>query len=256
MLRPVLAPIPVLLALAVGCDTGSPEPASVRMAHFAPDVLQANFCLKQDGTATFGTPLLPAGGLAFASLATSRASVDAGTYSVRVVPGAATDCNTTLQSLGDISVALGEGGAYTLALVGQRSGSSNTVALATYVDDLSAPASPQLKLRYVHSSPELPTVDVGFLSGTAFTPLVSGISYPGIATGTYFLYNAPISGATIALQQSGTTSILLQGTPFAVNGGTVNSVFIVGRPSQGSGDQRLSFLVCTDTGVASCARFP
>lgn len=259
MLRALLASLPVLLALGLGlgCDSGPPAPASIRMAHLAPDVPTANFCLKQDGTPTFGAPLLPSGGLAFASVAAARASVDAGMYSVRVVPGGATDCNASLSNLGDIpGISLGEGGAYTLGLVGELSGSSNIVGIATYVDDLAAPAAPQLKLRYVHASPELPTVDVGTLSGTLFTPLVPNLSYPGIATGQYLTYNSPYSGATLALLQSGTTSVLLQGSPFAVNGGTVNSLFIVGRPTQGSGDQRLSFLLCTDTGPASCTRFP
>lgn len=108
---PRLALVSSLLVLALGlaCESDPPAPAHVRIAHFVPDAPAANVCLKPDGTAAFGTPFVP-GGLSFASLS-ARTDVDAGTYSVRVVPGAATDCATSLQGLGDITgVSLGEGG--------------------------------------------------------------------------------------------------------------------------------------------------
>lgn len=256
MSRPALVSFLLLLALGLGCESGPPAPAQVRIAHFVPDAPAASVCLRPDGTAAYGTPFV-SGGLSFASLS-ARASVDAGTYSVRVVPGAATDCATSLQGLGDFSgVALGDGAAITLALVGRLAGTgTGRVALQSYLDDTSAPAAPGAKLRYVHVAPELDAVDVGTISGQFFTPLVSGLSYLATSNPAYVGYNGGVTGAIVALAQPGTQNVLLQGSPFTVNGGTVSSLFIVGRPSQGSGDQRLRFLFCPDNGVGSCSQLP
>lgn len=246
----------VVLVLGLACESGPPAPAQIRVAHFVPDAPAANVCLKPDGTAAFGTPFV-SGGLSFASLS-ARTAVDAGTYSVRVVPGAATDCATSLSGLGDIpGVSLGEGAAVTLALVGRLGGTGNgTVALQSYVDDTVAPAAPGAKLRYVHAAPELDTVDVGTISGAFFTPLVTNLGYLATSNPPYVAYNGGVTGAVLALAQPGTQSVLLQGSPFTVNGGTVSSLFIIGRPSVGSGDQRLRFLLCPDNGVGSCSQFP
>ncbi len=245
----------LVLALVLACQSGPPEPAHVRIAHFIPDAPSANVCLRPDGTAAFGKPFV-GGGLAFASLST-RTDVDAGTYSVRVVPGAATDCSTSLQGLGDIGgVTLGEGGAYTLALVGLLGGTgTGGVALQSYVDDTTPAAAPGAKLRSVHAAPELGPVDVGTISGAFFTALVGNLPYLGTSNPAYVGYASGVSGAVLALANPGTQNVLLQGSPFTVSGGTVNSLFIIGRPSVGSGDQRLRFLLCSDSS-SGCTQFP
>ena len=256
MLRSFALTSLLVLAVVAGCDSGPPAPAQVRIAHFIPDAPAANVCLKPDGTAAYGRPFV-GGGLSFASLS-SRTDVDAGTYAVRVVPGAATDCSTSLNGLGDITgVVLGDGAVYPLALVGMLGGSgSSGVAVQSYLDDPSAPASPAAKLRYVHAAPELGTVDVGTISGAFFAPLINSLSYLGTSNPTYVPYNSGVSGAVLALAQPGTQSVILQGAPFTIAGGTVSSLFIIGRPSVGSGDQRLRFLLCPDNGVGSCSQFP
>ena len=119
-------------------------------------------CLKPDGTAAFSGKFVQQGGLNFASVS-SRSSLDAGTYSLRIVSAGATDCNTSLNGLGDIGgVAVDGGSAVTVGLVGLLSGTgSGSVAERTFVDDTAAPASPGVKLRFLHVSPELGQVDVG-----------------------------------------------------------------------------------------------
>ncbi len=101
MLRLAALSLVLALALAIACDTGSAGPAQVRIAHFIPDAPAVDVCLKPDGTATFSGKFVQQGGLNFASVS-SRSSVDAGTYSLRIVSAAATDCNTSLNGLGDI----------------------------------------------------------------------------------------------------------------------------------------------------------
>ncbi len=249
----------LLLALGLACESGPPAPASVRIAHFVPDVPgngAIDVCLKPDGTAAFSTRFVQQGGLTFASLS-SRTDVDAGTYSLRVVGASATDCSTSLNGLGDVGgIALGEGGAYTVALVGLLGGTGNgSVAVRTYVDDTAAPASPAVKLRFVHVSPELGGVDLGALSGATFLPLNPAVTLGYPADSQYFVYPGGVTGANLAIVDTGTTNLRLSGQ-FSVPGGTADSVFIVGRPTQTSGDPRLSFLLCPESGTPSCLRFP
>ena len=254
MLR--LAAVSVVLALALGpaCDTGSAGPAQVRIGHFIPDAPAIDVCLKPDGTSAFSGKFVQQGGLNFASVS-PRNSVDAGTYSLRIVAANATDCSTSLNGLGDIGGIGVEGDtAVTVALVGLASGSgSSSVAEKTFVDDTGAPASPGVKLRYAHLSPELGQVDVGVLSGSTFFQLNPAVSLTYGGNSQYFPYANGASG-TLALLDSGTSNLRLSGD-FSAAGGTVGTVYIVGRPSQTSGDPRLSFLLCSE-GAPSCVRFP
>jgi hypothetical protein len=257
MLR--LAAVSLVLALALGlaCDTGAAGPASVRIGHFIPDVpgpQAIDVCLKPDGTSTYSGKLVQNGGLNFASVS-ARTSLDAGTYSLRIVAANAADCSASLGGVGDIG-GIGVAGdtAVTLALVGLFSGSgSSSVAEKTLVDDTGAPAAPGVKLRYVHLSPELGQVDVGVLSGTSFFPLNPAVSLGYAASSQYFTYQGV--NDTLAIVDSGTANLRLSGGVTAT-GGTSNSVFIVGRPGQTSGDPRLSFLLCNENGAPSCTRSP
>ena len=97
----------------------------MRIAHFIPDALAIDVCLKPDGTAAFSGKFVQEGGLNFAS-ASTRSSLDAGTYSLRIVSASATDCNTSLNGLGDIGgVAVDGDSAVTLGLVGLLSGTGS-----------------------------------------------------------------------------------------------------------------------------------
>lgn len=254
MLRLAALSLVLALALGIACDTGGAGPARVRIAHFIPDAPAIDVCLKPDGTAAFTGKFVQQGGLNFASVS-SRSSVDAGTYSLRIVSAGATDCNTSLKGLGDIGgVAVDGDSAVTLGLVGLLSGSSSSsVAEKTFVDDTAAPASPGVKLRFLHVSPELGQVDVGTLSGNAFTPLNPAVSLAYAGSSPYVGYANALTD-TLALVDTGTANLRLSGG-FSVGGGTVSSVYIVGRPNQTSGDPRLSFLLCADT-TATCVRFP
>src|SRR5262249_1609075 len=156
---------------------------------FVPDVSgPIDFCLKPIGDPAYSSPFAGNSGLTFPSLS-NRSSVDAGTYSVRIVPGGSTNCNTSLNGLGDISpISLGEGGAYTLAASGRLTGTGQgSLALNPYVDDTSAPAT-GIKLRYVHAAPEVPSVDVGTISGNTFFPQVTNLVYPGTSNPSYVPY--------------------------------------------------------------------
>jgi hypothetical protein len=255
MLRLALASS-LILALGLACDSGPPGPAHVRIAHFIPDAPGIDVCLKPGGTAAFSSKFVNNGGLNFASMS-SRTDVDAGTYSLRVVSASATDCNTSLNGLGDISVdALDGDTSYTVALVGLLSGSGNTsVAVRALTDDTSTLPSPGVKLRYVHASAELGAVDVGVLSQATFLPLNPAVTLSYADASPYYGYTGGVPSATLAIVDHSTQALDLSGS-FSATGGTVNSVYVIGRPTQTSGDPRLSFLMCPENGTPICLRFP
>lgn len=256
MLRVAALSSLLVLFLALACDTGSAGPASVRIAQFIPDAVDAlDVCLKPDGTAAFSGKFVQQGGLNFASTST-RAATDAGTYSVRIVAASASDCTASYQELGDIGpIQLAGDTAYTVALMGRLAGSgAGGVGVRTYTDDLSAPATPGVKLRFAHASPELGSVDVGTVSGDTFFPLNPAVTLTYPSESSYFTYTGGVSNASLGLLDTGTTNLRLSGT-FSVAGGSSATVYIVGRPSQTSGDPRLSFLRCQE-GSNDCQRFP
>ncbi|HTS81357.1 MAG TPA: DUF4397 domain-containing protein [Myxococcaceae bacterium] len=256
MLRLAATSVVLLLALGLACDSGPPGPAQIRIAHFIADGPGVDVCLKPDGTAAYSGKFVNNGGLNFASMS-SRTGVDAGTYSLRIVAASATDCSTSLNGLGDIGgISLDGDTPYTVALLGLLSGSGNTgVAERSFTDDTGAPASPGVKLRYVHVSAELPQVDVGVLSGSTFLPLNPAVTLNYGDSSVYYAYGAGVSNATLAVEDHNTQALDLSGT-FSATGGTVNSVYVVGRPTQTSGDPRLSFLMCPENGTPICFRFP
>jgi hypothetical protein len=247
----------LVLFLGLGCDTGPAGPASVRIGHFIPDVpgpQAIDVCLKPDGTSTYSGKLVQNGGLNFASVS-ARNPVDAGTYSLRIVAANAPDCSNSLGGVGDIGgIGLDGDATVTVALVGLFSGTGSTsVAAKTLADDTAAAAAPAAKLRYVHFSPELGQVDVGVLSNGTFFELNPAVSLAYAGNTQYFPYTNGASG-TLALLDSGTSNLRLSGS-FSAAGGSVSTLYIVGRPSQTSGDPRLSFLLCNEN-AASCTRFP
>lgn len=254
MLRLAAASLVLALTLALACDTGVAGPARVRIGHFIPDAPAIDVCLKPNGTSAFSGKFVQQGGLSFGSVS-ARSTLDAGTYSLRIVSAGAADCTASLNGLGDISPVNVDGDtAVTVGLVGLVSGSGNTgVAEDTFVDDTAAPASPGVKLRFLHVSPELGQVDVGTIAGSSFSPLNPAVSLSYTGSSPYVGYANPLTD-TLALVDTGTANLRLQGG-FSVGAGSVTSVYIVGRPNQTSGDPRLSFLVCSDT-TAACVRSP
>ena len=261
----VRLPLPLVLAvvLVAACGPSTPEPALVRIAHLGADLLGStgavDLCLKPASAAVYNKPFVGGSGLTFPQLS-SRTSLDAGTYSARIIPGGSANCDASFGGLGDVGgISFGEGRAYTLALVGLLSGSRNTqIALNNYIDSVTAPAATQVALRYVQASAEAGALDVGTISGSFFTPLVSNLAYPNTPNPAYALYNSAITSAVFALiSPSGSNNVVLQAQPNGVSipGGSVDSLWVIGRPNQ-TGDGRLSFLLCADNGLGGCQRFP
>jgi Domain of unknown function (DUF4397) len=245
-----------LALLVVACGVGTPAPAQVRVANLVPDAPSVDFCLKSQTDSAFTTPFVGGAGLSFPALS-GRVSMDAGTYSVRIVQAPATDCNNVLNGLGDLSAQFGEGGAYTLAAIGRLTGQGQPlIAVTPYVDDITPPAT-GVKLRYVHAAPGVDAVDIGTISGGFFSPLIQNLGYGGVSNPTYVPYNNGVVGAIFAAAAppgSGTVLVTSGNNGVTIPVGTVSSLWLIGIPNV-VGNAQLGFLLSADN-TTSFSRYP
>ncbi|MCB2211884.1 DUF4397 domain-containing protein [bacterium] len=111
--------------------------------------------------------------------------------------------------------------AYTVAAIGFAGGGTNPLMLNTWMDDRMT--SGQAKLRFVHTSPDAPAVDVGVTDGPI---LFMDTVYPEAADEGYI----EVAGGSynLSVHLSGTDTEVLSLTDVAVMGGTNYSVFAIG----------------------------
>lgn len=215
----------LLGALALGCamtwpsNGGAGSEARLRVVHASPDAPPVDVCA--NGTVAFANA-------AFAD-ATAYAAVPAGTYDVRVVAAGA-GCG----SAGVINAQLPLAGGTDTTVVAVNTLSNIEPLVLT--DDNSAPTAGKAKVRFVHASPDAPTVDITLPDGTTLFNDVSfkkDAGYIEVAGGTYTLQ---------VRDQTGTTVVLSVG-PVSFAGGQIYTVFAVGLAG---GTPPLSALVTVD----------
>jgi hypothetical protein len=134
----------------------------------------------------------------------------AGSYRVQVAPtgqpasAAVIDATATIEA----------GKAYTIAATGLVADIEPTI----FVDDLTAPAAGNAKVRVYHLSPDAPAVDVKPAGGAA---LISGLAFPEasdyleVPAGSYDLQVTPAGDSAVVIDLPGT----------AVEAGKIYSVF-------------------------------
>ena len=203
-------------------------------------------------------PAVPPTGLTYAEVS-RYFTLDAGAYTVRVVPFATGSCAVAAPGFADVAVTVGSAGYYTVAAAG--------------IIGQAAPANPQLKsftdaftpdpanviIRFVNALPGSPALDLGTGAPTAFAPIFSNLAYLALATAT-----PPVNAlgyATVAPAGFSGTVILttcLHGVPASaltcptsvtlppaisgsIKGGTVASAFLV--PTATAGE----LLLCGDS---------
>lgn len=134
----------------------------------------------------------------------------AGTYRVQVAPTGAGAGSAVI----DANVTIEAGKAYTIAAVGAVA----SIKPQIIVDNLSAPAAGQAKVRVYHFSPDAPAVDVKLADGTT---LISNLAFPDasnyleVPAGTYDLQVTPAGGSAVVINLPGTK----------VDAGQIYSVF-------------------------------
>jgi Domain of unknown function (DUF4397) len=245
--------------LVVACDMGPPAPAQLRMGNLVPDAPAIDFCLKAATDSAFTTPFVGGSGLSFPSLS-NRVSLDAGTYSLRIVQAPATNCNTVLNGLGDVPAQFGEGGAFTVAAMGRLTGQgSPAVTLAPFLDDTTPPTT-GVKLRYIHAAPGVDAVDIGVLTGNPLSPfaaLVQNLTYGDVSNPSYVPYNNALPNAVLAaVSPPGSQSIIVTSgnNGVTIPAGTVSTLWLIGIPNV-VGSSQLGFLLSADD-TNSFSRYP
>jgi hypothetical protein len=252
---------------------GGGETIQVRVAHLSPDAPAVDVCIKAKGAddSTFIGPVLKAAipaGLAFGQI-TGYVPLPPGEYTARLVAPNAANCGTPVAAgLPDYDLpALAAGTWATAAAIGQVGSSPATFTVKPFVDSRGTPpASGKFKIRFVHASPGTPAVDVGVGKGANFTRIWQNVSFPnaGAPTGADangFLEADPLDNATITARlNSAPDADALSVEGVTAPAGAIVSTFAIGLAT-GSGNTRLSVLVCVDSadavgGLTVCNRLP
>jgi hypothetical protein len=207
-MRMILGVLAGLMAIPfVGCmkmDDGMTASGRVRVVHASPDAPAVDVCVN--------------GQVAFANAAfrgaTSYAQLAVGTYAVRVIPTGA-GCS----SAGVINAQLEIQDRRDVTVVAVNPLAS--IEPLVLNDDNSAPQAGQARVRFVHASPNAPTVDITLTDGTTLfnnVPFKGNAGYITVAAGSYDLQVRDETGTVVVLE--------LPGVNLAAGG--VYTVFAVG----------------------------
>jgi hypothetical protein len=142
---------------------------------------------------------------------TDYAALDTGTYNVQVVPTGETE-PVVIEA--DLDLAAQD---YTVVAVGQL----ENIEPLVLVDNNSAPAAGKAHVRFVHASPDAPSVDIAVKGGPT---LFSNIAFKGV--GDYL----PVDAGTYDLEVrvAGTDTVALEVPGVALSEGTVYTIFAMG----------------------------
>ena len=244
---------------------GAAAESYFRLGHFLVGAPPFDICVKGSGDASFTGPLLRVqtqrpGGVSYANV-TTYLTVAPTSYMVRAVPGAATDCNTSLLNLPDLALTpLALGHHYTVAASGVLTRTA-TLKFNLIEDDLSTQGG-QARLRFINAASEFQSTELGFGSGAQYVAQLTGATYGnlGFSGGQAYLTTSPLTNATVAVRQSGVNSdALVVAGKVNVAVGTVATAVITG--SSTDAFTPLSLVLCNDSapavsGLASCTELP
>lgn len=204
----------LLFPMPTGTDT-----ARVRVVHASPDAPAVDVCV--DGSVAFDNAAFPS--------ATEYAALTPATYAVRVVPAGA-GCGSAGVIDADLPLA---------------ANSDTTVVALDFLadieplvltDDNSSPQAGNAKVRFVHASPDAPTVDITLTDATTLFNDVSfkeNGGYIEVAAGSYDLQVRDETGATVVLTLNDPS----------VSAGGVYTIYAVGLLA---GDPDLDVLITLD----------
>jgi hypothetical protein len=263
-----------LAIVLTACPQMSGPKVQLRVAHLSPDAPAVDVCLKASTKADFSgvQPTLKgqgaAAGLAFAQV-TKALEVEAGSYDIRIVAPNAADCSTSLAGLPDFNNnALTAGSSVTVAAIGfvtKPAGNNNGFTLKAFLNDATKPEATKTKLRIVHTSPDTPGVDAGTGSGAGFSILATNFSYPNVwnpagVSDKGYLTLDKLNNTTLSVRLNGANTDALELSGLSTNGSDIYTGWAIGQAA-GTGDKRLSVLLCDESGAAtgaltSCTRLP
>lgn len=227
----------------------------LRFIHLSTDAPAVDVCLQQAG-GEFTGPVLAGVGAAMGfehGQATRYVSVDAGTYTVRVVEAGASNCDTALPNVADTdNVVLDPGGRYTLAALGVVSPAAGEepFQLALFADRSAVATPGNTLVRIINAVPDAAPyeLDIGKGSGQFFNPMVTQVGFgeAGIGQdGAEYLDAAARLNSTMTARLTGTPADLITVFPVDLLADQVMSIFVAGNLNDVP--EALSLLVCSDT---------
>lgn len=206
-------PLDALLSL----DNAATNPGGVarlRVVHNSPDAPNVDVIVN-GGVALANVP--------FGAIS-DYLSVPGGAYDVKVSPAGAA---ATGPYVIDADVVLTAGMDYTVI----ASGVLAEIYPAVLVDDNSAPAAGNARLRFFHGSPDAPAVDIALVGGPV---LIAGAPFGADATIT-----VPAGTYDLEVRVAGTTVEVLQLRGVAFSDGGVYTAYASGLVADGSADRTL-----------------
>jgi hypothetical protein len=191
------------LGTAIAAPAAAQSQARVRVVHASPDAPAVDVLV--DGNAAFKNA-------AFKGI-TDYASLDAGSYGVKVVPAGAME-----PAVIDADLDLMAGKDYTVVAVGKL----DAIEPLVLMDNNAAPAAGKAHVRFVHASPDAPAVDVAVADGGPV--LFSNVAFKG--SGDYLPVDA--NSYDLEVRLAGTETVALAVPGVKLEAGKVYTVFAMG----------------------------
>jgi hypothetical protein len=244
------------------CTVVGDSLAHVRVAHLSPDAPAVDVCVKSHSASTWpATPLLESlkvpAGLSYPQV-TTYVSLPPGSYDVRIVAPDAPSCATALAGLPDTDgVAVSAALYATVAAVGDLTvaGSDPAFGLKVFVDERSV-AQGMAKLRFIHTSPGTPAVDVGVGTGASFTKVFPDVAFGQVAASSAtidadgFFTTAPLSSVSVTARIANASTDALTVPGISLPAGAIATAFAIGGKT-GATTNPLKVLLCTDSAAPS-----
>ncbi len=196
----VLSALALVLSLVVIPNTfAQAENARVRVIHASPDAPAVDVFVDGNRVLT-DVPFFAA---------SDYLELAPGEHRFQVAPSG----EAAESSVIDTTATLEAGMAYTVAATGLLENIQPTV----FVDDLSAPADGQVKVRVLHLVPDAPAVDVSVQGGDT---LISGLEFPNASD----YLEVPADTYDLVVTPSGDDTVVIDLTGTALDAGTIYDV--------------------------------
>lgn len=207
MLAAMCLVVPAMLVSVGQVDAAAPPVAApgsgwARFGHFA---------ASNDPVDVYVDGVSQASGVAFKTV-TAYDALPAGAHTFEIKPAGQPDASSVLSVVADVP----DGHAITVGAVTTRDG----LAAQVYDDALAAPAPGASLVRFIHSAPEFPSVDIAVIGGATIASQVSYPSatpYEAIDAGTYDL----------EIRETGTQNVLVKVSAWSIQPGGQATVVIV-----------------------------
>lgn len=236
--------------------------AQIRVGHFLAGLPPFDVCVKGPSDAAFRGPLVReqtqrVGGVPYTNVS-GYVTLPASGYSVRAVPGSATNCNVSLASLPDLMLApLSAGRRYTVVTAGELQ--KVKLSLTVIEDDLSTQGG-QARLRFINASSDIASAELGTGAAGTYKALFTDATFGSFGrvsggSGAY-LTTGPQTSATFSVRETGASTELITVTnKVTVPAGSVATTFLIGL--KGNVINPLELVVCDDgkppqDGLAAC----